>query len=239
MANTLEVWEEFLKNYPDSPRTEAATLQLLRRRTYQLAPVPMPKYTSSRISPVLLIRSRTVAFPPVPGRPSTANPSDRPPVEEDEPDFDTESDPSDPETETVESPSRDAVAERQKALNALAADIRKFRVQFPNSRYLPDLALLEAGVTMETGHFQEGLDQLAAILSDAKHPELTMDAALRLAEFGMRLLDRDQRPEVARAFRASAAILPYLENLSEGDTCLRRLQPLIPWLKSEALPRKQ
>jgi TolA-binding protein len=219
------VWHTFLADFPDSPRTETATLQFLRRRLYRLSPVPMPVWLCVPFAGGGNYACGTVAFPNLPGRRCTQNPADLlardsnggrngPP-----PPF-----PPPP-------PSNEDITQRQLDLAALTHDLRAFHSRYPSSRYLPDLALLDAAVALETGHYQQGLSTLATTLGDTAHPELFMDAALRLAEFGMRLLDPAQRPAVARAFRATPAILPYLNNLAAGNTCLTRLQPLLPWLE--------
>ncbi|QJE95920.1 tetratricopeptide repeat protein [Luteolibacter luteus] len=118
------------------------------------------------------------------------------------------------------------------ALVGLDDEIEVFQKRFPNGRYAADVSLLRASVAIEARNFERALPDLASVLSDPSHPELRMDAALHLADCGLRLLDPNERRAVAAAFRKNPAAMPFLRNLVYGDTCLFRLRPMMNWLEN-------
>jgi hypothetical protein len=116
-------------------------------------------------------------------------------------------------------------------LESLARLMDAHQERFPKGRYQADLTLLRAAISADIGDYETALGDLAALLSDANHPELRMDAALQLSDCGLRLLDLEERAAVADAFRKTPAAMTYLKNLVHGDTCLFRLRPLMAWLE--------
>jgi TolA-binding protein len=119
-------------------------------------------------------------------------------------------------------------------LRILEDSIADHRRRFPAGRYEADLRLLDAALAAETGRYEDAVESLSAAVDDPLHHELRLDAALQFAEIGLRLLDREVRPEIAAAFRKHPAALEKLRRLIHGDTCLSRLRPLLPWLENGA-----
>jgi len=117
-------------------------------------------------------------------------------------------------------------------LDRLALRISEYSGRFPGGRYAADIRLLEAAVQAARRDYPEALHRLVAAIDDPAHRELRLDASLQFAEIGLRLLDPDQRPAVAAAFRADPAALGHLRSLIYGDTCLFRLRPLMHWLEN-------
>jgi TolA-binding protein len=186
-ADTIEAWEAYLKEFPNGPKTEAASLRLLRLRVRALLPIPQVNAYHFPEAPLLNGYKR----------------SDRP--------------------EDL----------KEGDLQELRKAVQDYRAKFPAGRYQADFLLLEASVLGHCGDPGAALADLATILADPAHPELRMDAALELAGISLRLLDPPARAETVAAFRKTPAIMPFLKNLIDGDTCVARLRPMLPWLEKE------
>ncbi len=116
-------------------------------------------------------------------------------------------------------------------VKALGEELAAYEKRFPAGRYAADIRLLRGALANLRGDYPASLAAFTATLDDPAHPELRMDAALRFAEVGLRLLDKDERVAVAAAFHKTPAAMPYLRKMVKGDTCLYRLHPLMPWLE--------
>ncbi|WP_193214263.1 tetratricopeptide repeat protein [Luteolibacter marinus] len=185
--DTVASWENYLADYPDGPKTEAATLRLLRLKVRAVCPIPQVE-----------------AFPfpdaPIPGGYKRL---------EGVPDLDP------------------------KVAAGLVDELDAFDARFPAGRYRADILLLRGALDAGTRDYPAALRNFADVLADPSHPELRMNAALRFSELCLRLLDRNERPAVAAAFRGKREALPFLKNLAHSDTCVSRLRPLLPWLEAE------
>jgi tetratricopeptide (TPR) repeat protein len=186
-ADTLESWERYLRDFPDGPKSEAASLRLLRKKVREVCPVPQVE---------------AFHFPeaPIPGGYKRL---------------------ARPEEEAGDA-----------TLRALAKELDAHEKRFPGGRYRADIDVLRAGIAVQSHDYPAALKLLAGVLADPAHPELRMNAALHLSEVSLLLLDKNERPFVAAAFRSERAALPYLKNLVHGNTCLFRLRPLMAWLES-------
>lgn len=181
----MQPWQEYLEKFPDGPKSEAASLRVLRTRIRDLLPIPQVeafRFPEAPIPGGYKRLSRQIKLTPL-------------------------------------------------FLGKLDEAIAEHRSRFPGGRYEADLRLLQAALAAETGRHAEALDWLSAAIDDPAHRELRLDAALQFAEIGLRLLDLDERPAVAAAFRAKPEALKKLRHLAHGDTCLSRLRPLLPWLE--------
>lgn len=121
-------------------------------------------------------------------------------------------------------------------LDSLSQSFASASARFPGGRYAADIKLLESAVLAETGDYGGALERLVAIIDDPVRRELRLDAALQFAEIGLRLLDRDERPALAAAFRPDPAASRHLRSLVYGDTCLFLLRPLMHWLEAPDEP---
>lgn len=184
--STPESWATYLQDFPGGPKSEAASLRLLRCKTKFACPRPKVAEADFPEAPI------PNGYPVVDLEPSAAPTA---------------------------------------VLNGLLTDLAAHEQRFPNGRYQADVSLLRAKVIAAKGDIQPALEGFAAILSDTRHPELRMDAALYLSYFGLRLLEPAERVATAEAFRATPAALPFLRNLVTGETCLFRLRPLLGWLE--------
>jgi hypothetical protein len=62
-------------------------------------------------------------------------------------------------------------------------------------------------------------------------------AGLHFAELAQGLLEVERREAVVGAFREHPQSLVWLERLVAGDTFLRRLEPMMPWLRERVRGR--
>lgn len=102
--------------------------------------------------------------------------------------------------------------------------------RFPDGRYADDLNLLRAGVLIDASKYAQALELLDAVLANPTQRDLHVIAALDFADIAQRLLVPAERVMVARAMRNTPGAMMRLRRLTEGDTFLSRLQPLMPWL---------
>lgn len=98
-------------------------------------------------------------------------------------------------------------------------------------RYQDDLDLLRAGALTDSGNPSEALMLLEKVLANPAQRDLHPVALLNLGEIALDLLDPAKRIQTATALRTHPASLSLVKRLIHGDTCLSRLQPLLPWLE--------
>lgn len=188
--STPESWAAYLQEFPNGPKSEAASLQLIRGKVKRACPRPVVMESDFPEAPI---------------------PNGYPTIELKEA--------TEPET-----------------LDGLPAELAAHEQRFPGGRYHADVLLLRARIATAQGNAAAALEAATAILSDPGHPELRLDSALCLSYFALRLLEPGERVAVADAFRSCPAALPFLRNLAEGETCLFRLRPLMPWLEERTNP---
>jgi hypothetical protein len=116
-------------------------------------------------------------------------------------------------------------------LRALTKELDAHEKRFPGGRYRADIRVLRGAIAVQSRDYPVALKCFAEVLADPAHPELRMNAALHFSEVSLRLLDKNERPFVAAAFRSEPAAMPFLNNLAHGDTCLFRLRPVMAWLE--------
>ncbi len=123
--------------------------------------------------------------------------------------------------------------ERERAANpeAVLASLAKHDRRFADGRYRDDIDLLRAGALIDAGRYTEAIALLERILATPHQRELHPIAALNFADIAQRLIEPKERPAVIAAFRGHPEALPRLERLVSGDTCLSRLEPLMPWFR--------
>ena len=109
--------------------------------------------------------------------------------------------------------------------------------RFPKGRYRDDLDLLRAGALMDAGRMGEALFLIDRVLSNPMQRDLMTVAGLHFAELAQGLLEVERREGVVGAFREHPQSLVWLERLVAGDTFLRRLEPMMPWLRERVRGR--
>ena len=186
-SDPTQIWQRYLEQFPDGPKSEAASLRLLRQKVRGACPIPQIEAFSFPEAPILGGYKRL----------------DQRPVLS-------------PETS-----------------GSLTRELDRYEENYPSGNYRADVLLLRAAVNIGARNYAEGLRALTDVITDPTHPELRMNASLRFAEVGLRLLDKKERPAVAAAFREKREAIHLLKNLTYGDTCLSRLRPMIPWLETE------
>jgi len=98
-------------------------------------------------------------------------------------------------------------------------------------RYQDDLDLLRAGALIDAGDPGQAIQLLEKVLANPAQRDLHPVALLNLGEIAQDLLDPIKRTKAATALRRHPAALDILKRLINGDTCLARLAPLLPWLE--------
>jgi hypothetical protein len=98
-------------------------------------------------------------------------------------------------------------------------------------RYQDDIDLLRAGALTDSGNPSEALMLLEKILANPAQRDLHPVALLNLGEIALDLLEPAKRLPAATALRTHPASMALVKRLILGDTCLSRLQPLLPWLE--------
>ncbi|HEY1120369.1 MAG TPA: tetratricopeptide repeat protein [Haloferula sp.] len=184
--DTVESWERYLRDFPNSPKSEAASLRQLRKKVRSACPVPQVEAFFFPESPIPRGYKRLQRLP--------------------------EAD--------------------QATLQALTKELSAHEKRFPDGRYRADIRVLQAAVATQSRNYPVALKCLTEVLADSAHPELRMNASLHFSELSLLLLDKNERPFVAAAFRSDPAAMPFLKNLVHGDTCLFRLRPLMAWLEN-------
>lgn len=116
--------------------------------------------------------------------------------------------------------------------DAVLAAIDAHEQRFPGGRYRDDLNLLRAGALIDAGEFSRALPLLEEILANPRQQDLRVVALLNFMDIAQRLLEPEQRLAAAKAFRRSTPSMKRLRKLVRGDTFLRRLGPLMPWLEN-------
>jgi TolA-binding protein len=244
-------WQAYLDKYPNGPKTEAATFQLLRARIWSIRPQPQIRAFFLPRSPILA-GYKHLMFQPVPG-------DGLPPLTERIQEISGYRDRDRQNAETYRAKAANgyspadyyesSVRYENAMLDEMSLELTRpasgdptpaellialkdFEARYPASRYLPDLHVMRASLLADAGDPVPAVADLVAFLNDSNHPELHHEAALRFAEIAQRLLDPAQRPAVATAFRTNPAALTLLKNLVHGDTCLFRLRPMLPWLEA-------
>jgi hypothetical protein len=106
-------------------------------------------------------------------------------------------------------------------------------VLFPGGRYRDDVDLLRAGAQIDAGNFSDALFLIDRVLSNPAQRDLVIPATLQFAEIAQKLLEPERRMEVVEAFRNHRGAVHWLERLVIGGTYLSRLQPMMPWLRSQ------
>jgi len=184
--DTIESWERYLRDFPNGPKSEAASLRLLRKKVRVACPIPQVEAFFFPESPIPRGYKRL-----------------------------------------IRSPEAD-----QATLHALTKELDAHEKRFPGGRYRADILVLRGAIAEQSRDYPMALKAFAEVLADPAHPELRMNAALYFSEVSLLLLDKNERPFVAAAFRSERTAMPFLKNLSHGDTCLFRLRPLMEWLET-------
>lgn len=184
--DTIESWERYLRDFPNGPKSEAASLRLLRKKVRVACPIPQVEAFFFPESPIPRGYKRMIRSPEA-GRAT---------------------------------------------LHALTKELDAHEKRFPRGRYRADIRVLRGAIAAQSRDYPVALKSLAEVLADPAHPELRMNAALHFSEISLLLLDKNERPFVAAAFRSEPASMPFLKNLAHGDTCLFRLRPLMEWLET-------
>jgi hypothetical protein len=107
--------------------------------------------------------------------------------------------------------------------------IAAYEKEFPSPRYAAELNDLRSGLAVAKKDWPRAIALCTALLHDPQHPDLHLEAALRLTNLFARLGDPEVRPDLLAAIKESPAaradLVRYLDATDESTD----LEPLTFW----------